>query len=76
MRIRHLGSFHQTRHLRNQAQGERANRGRVPSKEGFGGSILKGAQHEEVGKNQEHSNTRRRRYTSHTYHFPAGAATR
>lgn len=76
MRFRHLGTLHQTKHLRNQAQGELASRGRVPSREGIGGSILEGAQHEEVGKNLEHSNTHRRRYTSRTYHSPGCAATR
>lgn len=76
MRIRHLGTLHQTKHLRNQVQGELASQGEVPSKERIGGSILEGAKHEEAGKNLEHSNTHRRRYTSRTYHFPACAATR
>ena len=75
MRLRHLGTLHQTKHLRNQVQGELASRGQVPSKEGLGGSILEGAKHEEAGKNPENSNTHRRRYTSRTYHFPACAAT-
>lgn len=70
MRFRHLDIFHQTKHLRGLAQGEHANQGRVPSREGIVGSILKGARHDGPDKNLGHSNTRRRRYTSHTFRFP------